>query len=86
MWFDTWSDLLRIVVVGSAAYVTLVLVLRFSGKRTLAKLNAFDLAVTIALGSALATVLLSSDIPWAGRRGGGGERREAECHHAPAVR
>lgn len=65
MWFDSWSDLVRVVVVGSTAYVTLVLVLRFSGKRTLAKLNAFDLAVTIALGSALATVLLSSDVSWA---------------------
>ncbi len=65
MWFDTWSDLARVAVVGSAAYVTLVLVLRLSGKRTLAKLNAFDLAVTVALGSALATVLLSSDVSWA---------------------
>jgi len=65
MWFDTWSDLARVAVVGSAAYVTLVVVLRFSGKRTLAKLNAFDLTVTVALGSTLATVLLSSDVSWA---------------------
>lgn len=65
MWFDTWNDLVRVAVIGPAAYVTLVLVLRFSGKRTLAKLNAFDLAVTVALGSALATVLLSSDVSWA---------------------
>lgn len=64
MWFDSWSDLVRVAVVGSAAYVTLVLVLRFSGKRTLAKLNAFDLAVTVALGSCLATVLLSSEVSW----------------------
>jgi len=65
MWFDSWSDLLRVAVVGSAAYLTLVLVLRFSGKRTLTKLNAFDLAVTVAIGSALATVLLNSDVSWA---------------------
>jgi uncharacterized membrane protein YcaP (DUF421 family) len=31
---------------------------RIAGKRTLAKLNAFDLVVTIALGSALASTLL----------------------------
>ncbi len=64
MWFDTWSGLLRVVLVGTAAYVWLVLVLRISGKRTLAKLNAFDLVVTVALGSTLATILLSSDVPW----------------------
>jgi uncharacterized membrane protein YcaP (DUF421 family) len=65
MWFDSWEDLVRVLAVGAAAYVTLVLVLRFSGKRTLAKLNAFDLVVTVALGSTLATVLLSEDTSWA---------------------
>jgi uncharacterized membrane protein YcaP (DUF421 family) len=64
MWFDSWSDLGRILAVGASAYVTVVLVLRLSGKRTLAKLNAFDLVVTVALGSTLATILLSSDVSW----------------------
>ena len=62
MLVDTWSGLLRIVVVGTAAYAALVLVLCMSGKRTLAKLNAFDLVVTVALGSTLATVLLSKSV------------------------
>ncbi len=65
MWFDTWSDVWRTVVVGAAAYVALVAVLRTSGKRTLAKLNAFDLVVTVAFGSTLATILLNSDVSWA---------------------
>ncbi|WP_152190247.1 DUF421 domain-containing protein [Georgenia satyanarayanai] len=65
MWFDTWSDIARILAVGAAAYVTLVLVLRLTGKRTLSKLNAFDLIVSVALGSTLATVLLNSDVSWA---------------------
>ncbi|SNS18925.1 Protein of unknown function [Geodermatophilus pulveris] len=65
MWFDSWGDLGRILAVGAAAYLTLVVVLRLSGKRTLAKLNAFDLVVTVALGSTLATILLSSDVSWA---------------------
>ena len=64
MWFDSWSDLVRVLLVGTAAYVTLVVVLRLSGKRTLAKLNAFDLVVTVALGSTLATALLSADVSW----------------------
>lgn len=44
------------------AYGWLVLVLRFAGKRSLSKLNAFDLVVTVALGSTLSTVLLSKDV------------------------
>lgn len=65
MWFDSWADIVRILVVGSASYLTVVLVLRVSGKRTLSQLNAFDFVVTVALGSTLATILLSSDVAWA---------------------
>jgi uncharacterized membrane protein YcaP (DUF421 family) len=62
MFFDSWFGLLRVLVVGTLAYAALVLLLRVSGKRTLAKLNAFDLIVTVALGSTLATVLLSKSV------------------------
>lgn len=62
MFFDDWQGLIRVVVVGSCAYVALIVLLRASGKRTLAKLNAFDLVVTVSLGSTLATVLLSSSV------------------------
>jgi uncharacterized membrane protein YcaP (DUF421 family) len=48
MWFDSWADLARILAVGASAYVGLVLVLRMSSRRTLAKLNAFDLVVIVA--------------------------------------
>ncbi len=47
---------------GAAAYAIMVVVLRVSGKRTLASLNAFDLVVTVALGSVLATIALSSEV------------------------
>lgn len=36
--------------------------LRVAGKRSLTKLNAFDLVVTVALGSTLATILTDSSI------------------------
>ncbi|MEP7739429.1 YetF domain-containing protein [Nocardioides sp. 31GB23] len=64
MWFDSWSDIWRVLLVGPASYAALVLVLRTSGKRTLSKLNAFDLVVTVALGSTLATIFLSKDVSW----------------------
>jgi uncharacterized membrane protein YcaP (DUF421 family) len=56
------AQLVRTVVVAILAYLALVVVLRLSGKRTLAKWNAFDLIVTIALGSTLATVAVSPDV------------------------
>lgn len=62
MYFDGWQGLLRVVLVGVPAYVALVVLLRISGKRTLSKMNAFDFIVTVALGSTLATILLSGDV------------------------
>jgi uncharacterized membrane protein YcaP (DUF421 family) len=62
MFFDSWTGLLRVVVVGTLAYAALVVLLRTTGKRTLSKLNAFDLVVTVALGPTLATVLLTKDV------------------------
>lgn len=64
MVFDSWGDVGRVLVTGVVVYAFLVLFLRVSGKRTLAKLNAFDLVVTVALGSVLATVLISRDVSW----------------------
>lgn len=62
MFFDGWSGLLRVLAVGIPAYTALVILLRVSGKRTLSKMNAFDFIVTVALGSTLATVLLSESV------------------------
>ena len=62
MFFDNWFGLFRIFIVGVLAYAAVIFWLRFSGKRTLSKWNAFDFVVTIALGSMLATVIMSKDI------------------------
>lgn len=62
MLFDSWESILRTAVLGAAAYAALIVLIRLSGKRTLAKMNAFDLVVTVALGSTLATVILSKDV------------------------
>ena len=62
MWFDSWSTLARTLIAGVTAYGALVVFLRISGKRTLAKMNAFDLVVTVAIGSTLSTVLVSKDV------------------------
>ncbi|SDY10285.1 DUF421 domain-containing protein [Hymenobacter psychrophilus] len=60
--FTSWASLARIVVTGVLAYVGLILLLRTSGKRTLSKMNAFDLIVTVALGSTLASTVLNKSV------------------------
>lgn len=62
MFFDSWDGLGRVLIVAPIAYIALIVILRVSGKRTLSKLNAFDFVVTVALGSTLATVLLSKSV------------------------
>jgi uncharacterized membrane protein YcaP (DUF421 family) len=62
MWFEGWSSLARIIVLGSIGYVALVVLLRVSGKRTLSKMNAFDFVVTITLGSVFGGLLLNDSV------------------------
>lgn len=62
-WFDSMDAVKRVLATGAASYVLLVLLLRLSGKRTLSKLNAFDLVVTVAMGSTLSSALLAKDVP-----------------------
>lgn len=62
VFFSGWVGLARVLVVGVVSYVALVAMLRLSGKRTLSKLNAFDLVVTVALGSTLSSIVISKDV------------------------
>lgn len=62
MLIGSWFDLVRVLVVGTLAYFSLILLLRISGKRTLSKLNAFDLVITVSLGSTLASAFLSKEV------------------------
>jgi uncharacterized membrane protein YcaP (DUF421 family) len=61
--FQDWTRLLVLLATAVIAYPVLIVVLRAAGKRTLSKLNVFDFIVTVALGSTLATVILSREIP-----------------------
>src|SRR3982751_4198654 len=61
-WFSGWDVIVRTLVAGSVTYLVLVLLLRVTGPRTLAKWYAFDLIVTVALGSTFANSVLSGNI------------------------
>jgi uncharacterized membrane protein YcaP (DUF421 family) len=60
--FDSWESLWRTFSIGTMAYLSLIVMLRASGKRTLSKMNAFDFIVTVALGSCLANVILNKEL------------------------
>lgn len=58
--FKNFNPFLETVIAGIIGYIAVIVFLRLSGKRTLAKWNSFDFIVTIALGSVLASILLSN--------------------------
>jgi uncharacterized membrane protein YcaP (DUF421 family) len=57
--FKGWGSIWRALFVGILAYAGLLTFLRLSGKRTLSKMNAFDLVITVSLGSTLSTIIVS---------------------------
>lgn len=58
--FDSWASLGKVLLSAALTYPLLIVVLRIGGKRTLAKMNAFDFVVTVAIGSIVASTLLST--------------------------
>jgi uncharacterized membrane protein YcaP (DUF421 family) len=60
--FSGWEPLLRILVIGILTYMALVLVLRISGSRSLASMNAFDFIVTVAIGAVFGRALTAKTV------------------------
>lgn len=58
LFFDDWEGLYHIAICSVFSYLALFLFIRISGKRTLAKLNAFDFVVAVTLGSTLSSMIL----------------------------
>jgi uncharacterized membrane protein YcaP (DUF421 family) len=61
MFWDSGIALLKIAAVGIPMYFIMVAALRVTGKRALAKMNAYDLVITVSLGSVLASTFLQKD-------------------------
>ncbi|MDT0631310.1 DUF421 domain-containing protein [Rubrivirga sp. S365] len=58
--FKSWTSLGKTILTAALIYPLLIVVLRAGGKRTLSKMNAFDFIVTVAIGSLLASTVLST--------------------------
>ena len=62
VFFNGAPGLLRTMVAAIFAYGSMIMVLRVAGKHALSKLHVFDYVVTVALGSTLASILLTEDV------------------------
>ncbi|WP_017730320.1 DUF421 domain-containing protein [Nafulsella turpanensis] len=60
--FSGWEPILRIFVVGTLAYIILIILLRISGKRTLAQMSGFDFVITIAIGSTFGRLITAKGV------------------------
>lgn len=63
-WFtSTPAPMIGVVLSSAGMYVTILVLARWSGVRSFAQMSAFDVAVTIAIGSLLATSVVSNNPP-----------------------
>ena len=59
IFFSDGKNLLKIIIATVVSYFAILAIIRVMGKRTLAKMNAFDFVVTVTLGSTLSSMLLN---------------------------
>ena len=59
LFFKDLDSLYHILICATISYIVLFVFVRISGKRTLAKLTAFDFVVTVTLGSTLSSMILA---------------------------
>lgn len=65
-WFGaSWSTVGFVAASTLAMYVTLLAAVRLAGRRTVAQLSAFDVIVTVALGTLLSSTVVSADPSYA---------------------
>lgn len=57
-----WSELGRVAVFAICGYIVLLGLIRLLGPRTISKMNPSDFAITVALGSLVANLILSKDV------------------------
>ncbi|WP_029034500.1 DUF421 domain-containing protein [Salinimicrobium terrae] len=56
------QPIIRIIIVGFTAYVAIVLILRISGKRTLASMSAFDFVIAVTVGAVFGRTLTTKNL------------------------
>lgn len=54
---------LDIFLIATGIYIAVIFLTRICGKRSFSKMSSFDFAMTVAVGSIIATTVLSSSVP-----------------------
>jgi uncharacterized membrane protein YcaP (DUF421 family) len=60
-----WSPIVHTLLIGTVGYGVLVLLLRGTGPRTMAKMTPLDFVVAVTLGSAFGRTVTAQDVPLA---------------------
>lgn len=62
-WFTSdLKSLIAIVITAAGIYLAVIVFTRLAGKRSFSKMSSFDFAMTVAVGSLIATTVLSSSV------------------------
>ena len=67
-WFSyNLNDLIAIVLTALGVYIAILILTRIAGKRSFSKMSSFDFAITVAIGSVVATTVVSKSVSlWEG--------------------
>lgn len=62
-WIDiSWISFEGIIISAIGIYLAVIILTRIIGKRSFSKMSSFDFAMTVAIGSIMATSILSSSV------------------------
>jgi len=62
-WFEaSWTSTIAILLTATGIYLAIIIFTRIAGKRSFSKMSSFDFAMTVAVGSILATTILSASV------------------------
>lgn len=63
-WITTsWISVWMVVLTTLGIYIALIILTRIAGLRSFSKMSSFDFAVTVAIGSIIASTILTEDPP-----------------------
>jgi uncharacterized membrane protein YcaP (DUF421 family) len=57
-----WTKVLAIIINAVGIYIAVILFTRIAGKRSFSKMSSFDFAMTVAIGSIIASTVLSNTV------------------------
>ncbi|MBZ9632421.1 DUF421 domain-containing protein [Salegentibacter sp. LM13S] len=62
-WFEaSWTSIIAILITAAGIYLAIIIFTRIAGKRSFSKMSSFDFAMTVAIGSIIASTVLSASV------------------------